>query len=159
MAVFFFHIDVDAPPHLVTERLRSVVREKGEFGKGLGEMSRREPPVISPFAGSVEEGSFKIRRDIGYQNSFLPLIYGRIVPIPTGTRVSVTMFLHPLVVVFVVVGLGSLGVRGLVGRSASHGALWGMLAFLIALTAGGFFPEAIKAKRLLAEAVSQTSKF
>jgi len=148
MAVFCFHIDVDAPPHLVTERLRSVVREKGEFGKGFG-----------PFLGSVEEDGFRIRRDISYQNSFLPLIYGRIVRTPTGTRVSIRMFLHPLVAVFVVVGLGSLGARELIGRSASHGAIWGMLAFLIALAAAGFFPEAIKAKRLLSEAVRNDSKF
>jgi hypothetical protein len=44
-----------------------------------------------PFIGSVQDHSFRIRRDIRYRNSFLPLVWGHIVPTPTGTRVIVTV--------------------------------------------------------------------
>jgi hypothetical protein len=61
------------------------------------------------------------------------------------------MFLHPLVAFFMVIWLGFLGRGALVDRSAPHAFFWGMFIFGVALTAGGFIPEAIKAKRLISE--------
>ena len=61
------------------------------------------------------------------------------------------MFLHPLVALFMLIWLGVVGRGALVDRSTPHAFLWSMFIFGIALTAGGFIPEAIKAKRLISE--------
>jgi hypothetical protein len=61
------------------------------------------------------------------------------------------MFLHPVVALFMAVWLGVVGHGALVDQSTPHAFLWGMFIFGVALTAGGFIPEAIKAKRLISE--------
>lgn len=50
--------------------------------------------------GKVSADRFEVLRVPSYHNSFAPLIRGNIQPSPTGTRVEGTMFLHPIVVVF-----------------------------------------------------------
>ena len=107
MPFYRFQIDVNVPPQLVVERLKSIVGEKPGFWKSMGWTSRE--PASPPFIGSVQENSFRIRRDIRHRNSFLPLIWGRIVATGTSTRVSVTMFIHPLVAVFMTFWLGMVG--------------------------------------------------
>ena len=106
-----------------------------------------------PFIGTVQDDSFRLRRDIRYRNSFLPLVWGRFISTPTGTRVSVTMFIHPLVALFMAFWLGMVGYGALKDRSTPPVVLWGMFIFGLALTAGGFFPEAIKARRLISATV------
>ena len=77
------------------------------------------------------------------------MIWGRLFSTPTGTTVRVTMFLHPLVAVFMAVWLGFVGRGALVDRSSPDIFLWGMFVFGIALTAVGFIPEVVTAKRLI----------
>jgi len=144
-----FQIEVNVPTQVVAERLRSIVREKPGFWESMAWMSRG--PASPAFVGTVQDDSFKIRRDIRYRNSFLPLIRGRIVPTGTGTRVSVTMFLHPLVAVFMTCWLGIAG--NIASASPVPLVPWGMCIFGVALTIGGFFPEALKAKRLISDVV------
>ena len=57
-----------------------------------------------------------------------------------------TMHLHPVVALFMLFYLGATG----------HGAAWGLFAFGVALTVGAFFPEALKAQRLLTNALLKT---
>src|SRR5436190_19553730 len=98
MAIYRFSLDVNVPPQVVAERLRPIVREKRQFSDfEAWQSSERATPA---FIGTVQDASFRIRRDIRSRNSFLPLIWGRVVPIGTGARVSVTMFIHPLVALF-----------------------------------------------------------
>jgi hypothetical protein len=68
-----------------------------------------------------------------------------------GARVVVTMFMHPLVLAFMLFWLGMAGRDAL--KSASSAGLWGILMFVIALSAAGFIPEVVKAKRLLSAVV------
>jgi hypothetical protein len=110
-------------------------------------------PDGPPFIGSVQDYSFRIRRDIRYRNSFLPLVWGHIVPTPTGAGVIVTMFMHPFTLAFMLFWLGIVGRGVLMDKSTSPAFLWGMFIFGIALCAGGFIPEAVKAKRLLSTIV------
>lgn len=77
------------------------------------------------------------------------MIRGRLTPIETGTRVSVTMFIHPAVAAFIFVGCAVL-------MHKSQGALAGMFVIGVALLVGAFFPEAIKAKRLLVAVLKPT---
>jgi hypothetical protein len=153
MAVYRFHVDVDVPPQTVAERLRSIVREKPTFWESFRMAWRARELASPPFIGTVQDDSFRLRRDIRYRNSFLPLVWGRFISTPTGTRVSVTMFIHPLVALFMAFWLGMVGYGALKDRSTPPVVLWGMFIFGLALTAGGFFPEAIKARRLISATV------
>lgn len=150
MPFYSFNLDLDIPPQAVAERLQSIVGQKPGLFESMA--WRQHDPGNPPFIGTVSDTSFKMRRDIQYRNSFLPLIRGRFGAIGTGTWVSVTMFIHPLVALFVVFWLG---VALSVAVSDQAGSLmgWGFLAFGIALTAAGFFPEAMKARRLISEAL------
>jgi hypothetical protein len=152
-----FEIDVDASPQVVVERLRSIVRDKLPFGESLRRMWPFANPLGAPFLGSVQDESFKFRRDIRYRNSFLPMIWGRVTPNVVGARVYVTMFIHPLVALFMIFWLGIAGHGAVSVPSASSVIPGGMFAFGIALTVGAFIPEAIKAKRLISDAVTNSA--
>lgn len=162
MPIYQFEVQSHLTPRLAMERVKELVGPKrtflGEFKRsfGAGEESGR------PFIGSVEADSFRVRRDIRYRNSFLPLVWGHIGSIPMGSRLRVTMFLHPLVAVFMLVWFSGVGVGALAffnspPNSASHWAGLvpiGMLVFGVALVCGGFFPEAIRARRILEQALA-----
>jgi hypothetical protein len=152
-----FEIDVDAPPPVVVERLRSIVRDKPTFMESLRQIWPFGNPAGAPFIGCVQEESFKIRRDIRYRNSFLPMIWGRVTPNGVGARVYVTMFIHPLVALFMIFWLGMVGYGALSIPSASSLIPGGMFIFGVALTVGAFIPEAIKAKRLISDAVTNSA--
>ena len=153
MPLYRFHIDATVPPQTVTERIRCAVRKNG----GLGEYFRTtwggRIPEGPPFIGSVQEYSFRIRRIIRYRNSFRPLVWGNIVPTPTGARIKVTIFMHPFTLAFMLFWLGIVGRGALMDQSTSHTILWGMFILGIALCIGGFVPEVAKAKRLLSTIV------
>jgi len=150
MPYYRFVINAHAPHQVVTERLRSVHNTPREV-EAFPESSRRE--LSMPFVGYVKEDSFTLRRNIRYQNSFLPLIRGRILPTETGTQVKVTMFMHPLVAIFMVFWLWLTGPYAPADQSTSTHSAWPLFAFGLLVALGGFFLEAIKAKRLLVEAV------
>ena len=111
MPIYWFQLDVGELPPMVVQRVQSLVGPEPKLSTRelfLGRRSeeRAEDPV---FVGSVRELSFSIRRYIRYRNSFLPMIRGRLTPIETGTRVSVTMFIHPAVAVFMAFWLTFVG--------------------------------------------------
>lgn len=94
LPLYRFSLDVPAPVNVVAARLRGVVVE---------DFSPR------PFAGEVEDDSFRIRRRIRYRNSFLPRIEGHMASASGGTRVDVAMSMHPLVLVFTLFWLSFVG--------------------------------------------------
>ncbi len=61
-----------------------------------------------PFRGKIAEDTFTLHRTILYNNSFLPLIKGRITE-DNITIVDVVMRLHAVIAVFMFVWLGSVG--------------------------------------------------
>lgn len=152
MPIYSFRVDVDAPPRIVAERLRAVVGEPPSFGESFRMPWSPGDPASPPFIGTVRDESFRIRRDIRRRNSFLPLIWGRILATPLGTRVNVIMFIHPMVAIFIAFWFGMVGKFILADNSPLLVPL-GMLLFGVVLTAWGFFPEAIKARRVITEAV------
>ena len=82
------------------------------------------------------------------------MIWGHIMPNGVGARVSVTMFIHPLVALFMIFWLSmvAFGAVSLLGSSSLIPL--GMFVFGIALAVGCFVPEAIKAKRLISDAIT-----
>ena len=155
MPFYRFEIEVNAPPPAVVERLRAIVRGTLSFRESLRQSFPFNQAEGAPFIGSVLDDSFKMKRNIRYRNSFLPLIRGRIESYGVGTRVSVTMFLHPVVAIFMIFWLGMIASVAVSHPTASP-IPWGMLAFGIALSVGGFIPEAIKAKHLISAALSDS---
>lgn len=149
MPFYRFQVDVNAPPQVVLDRLKSIVGPKPGFWESMTWTSRGSATV--PFIGAVQDDSFSIHRDIRYRNSFLPLIRGRIMPTGTATRVSVTMFIHPFVAVFMLFWLGMVVHFALISPAPLIPG--GMFLAGVAMTLGGFFPEAFKARRLICEAV------
>ncbi len=64
------------------------------------------------------------------------------------------MFIHPLVAVFMIFWLGVVAFGAVSARGTSSLIPLGMLIFGIALTVGSFIPEAIKAKRMISDAIT-----
>src|ERR1700690_4052606 len=124
MPLYWFHIDAIQPPYVLEDRLRSLVREEPSWRELFQRIWKRGEPPGPPFIGWVRDGSFKLHRDIRYRNSFLPVVHGRIVPADIGTRIQVTMSIHPLVAVFLAIWFGSLGFSAsqFEARAATHGA-------------------------------------
>ncbi len=124
--------------------------------------------VASPrrFRGEVGADGFKFARVIGYRNSFLPIVRGRVTPAGSGSRVEGTMEMHLAVGAFMALWLSGvlLGcvVAGLVtayevlsGRVPNPALVvpFVMLALGWGTVALGFGLEAQKALRLLEEIV------
>jgi hypothetical protein len=157
MPFYRFEIDTTLTQQVVMERIRSLIREREAI---LGFFLRTRQPFnpATPFVGSAGEDSFSMQRDIRYRNSFLPRIRGKAGPGPTGTCVKVTMFLHPLVAVFVTFWLGIVGSFALLTLSSSDPFVslgpGSMFLFGLVLTCGAFFFEAFKARRLLSAALA-----
>ena len=103
------------------------------------------------FQGTVSESSFEIERVISYRNSFLPKIRGTIRADAQGSSISVSMSLSPFVLVFLAVWL--CGAIPMLAVTLSAGSFkWApvaLLAFIWAMTIGGFHFEAAKAEQAL----------
>src|SRR5665213_3260484 len=100
MPFYSFHLSVPARPDVVAERVRRMVSPAPTVLGALASRWRRSQTPPSPFLGSVENLTFKIRRNIQYRNSFLPIIRGKVIPTPTGSTVNVFMYMHPFSFVF-----------------------------------------------------------
>jgi YD repeat-containing protein len=155
MPLFAFHLDVSAPPDVVEERVRAAV------GKAPGSLERmktswsgpREPGF--PLLGIVEGHGFRIQRAIRYRNSFLPVIRGKIVSTPTGSRVDVWMYMPPVSFTFMLIWFGFLAFiesKVVDSNIARSYAPLGMIVFGLVLSLGSFFYEVLKAMPLLSQA-------
>jgi hypothetical protein len=173
MPYYRYQLHLHLAPQVVADRIRAVTREPPGFWDRPSWWSGDKP--VPPFLGRVDEHSFRVRRDIHYTNAFLPRIRGQISPIPGGSTVRVTMHLHPFVAAFEVLWLSFTGFFALIAVANSFAGFvalrtrgdtggpdglpalipLAMFVFGIALTCGAFFPEAMKAKRLLETAVGK----
>jgi hypothetical protein len=119
---------------------------------GFGSPSR-------PFEGEIGDCVFTVQGAISYRNSFLPQIRGKITTAPEGSRIWISMTLHPFVLVFMTIWLGGLGVAtvlilsGELRRGGSPSAAFipaVMFAVGWAIATGAFAFEANIAEPLLA---------
>jgi len=156
MPISSFQVDVNAPPSVVVERLRTVVGPAPFLSVSVPWWG--SDTANPPFIGKVSDRSFRIQRDSRRRNSFLPIVWGHIVATPRGTRVKVTMFIHPFAAIFMAVWLG-MAVRIMVSVSDVNLFPVGIVFMIIgvAVMGRGFFPEARKARELLTRAVFDPS--
>jgi hypothetical protein len=161
MPFYRFHLDTPLSESAASERIQGLIRPaRRTFREWIAfNITREDNTVGPPFLGTVRDSTFRLRRDIRYRNSFLPLIWGRVVSSGGGSRINITMFLHPLVALFMILWFSGLG-YGIVQlwihrKEAVPFAVFVpavMILFGVALLLVCFIPEAIKAKRLLESA-------
>ncbi|TKR30918.1 hypothetical protein FCE95_12560 [Luteimonas gilva] len=140
-----------------------------EAVRRVASCTQRKPRLMEPFwsafgtddkkaryfAGEVTADAFSICRVIRYQNGFAPQIRGKVLPELGGSRIRLTMHLHPLAGLFMAFWLSMVGFMSVQMLAAPTGAGTGtlipigMFVFGVALTALAFYPEAIKAKNKL----------
>lgn len=121
----------------------------------------REKPYQGEFAGS----HFEISRIIGYRNSFLPMITGDVKSEFIGCSVSISMYPHISVIIFILCGLAAVGsffmtnlgsfISSLIQTSTANfsfllpaGAMFG---FGYVLTLAGFKFESGQSKKFFQE--------
>jgi hypothetical protein len=157
MPFYRFHIESPFSTQNVLERIHGLVRDQPAFWSSIKEQFGSRPNNSPPFIGKIEGSEFHIHRDIRYRNSFLPRISGKVSASRLGTQIKITMSLHPFVAIFILFWLGSVGIGGFaVAHKSLEQALipLGMFIFGVALTLGGFYPEAIKARHLLEQSLT-----
>jgi len=91
-------------PQEIHYRLDQIVDTSKHFNT-IFSMARRE----KLYHGELSESNFKIVRKIGYRNSFLPVIQGRVSSSAQQTRIDIQMRLHMAVLIFIIVWLGVVG--------------------------------------------------
>ena len=152
-----FSIETSLTSDEVRNALASAAEPRKWFRFGPGRCS---------FEGEVGIDSFRLRRIIGYRNSFLPDIRGRIMATNGGSTVEGTMSLHPIVLGFMIVWFGGvLLIGGAMSVAMLARGVWqpmvlvplGMLAFGWILTSGAFTFEARKARALLVEMLAPST--
>ena len=162
MAFYSFQLQSDLSTQGALDIIQKLARERPGFGQSLKESFGWRPEDNPPFIGKVEGNEFSFYRDIRGRNSFLPRIRGRVLAYRNGSRIEVNMYLHPLVILFMLFWLGGVG-------SAAASMLWrgkgtealvplGMFVFGLLMILGGFYPEAIKARRILEERIQREER-
>lgn len=105
------------------------------------------------FEGQITQDNIRVRRVLGYNNSFAPESHIVVHPAARGSRVEVTMRPHPFVFVFIAVWcLGISGVVMAAGREAIAAALvalLGVAAMVYVIVLAAFWYEASKQERTL----------
>jgi hypothetical protein len=149
MPVYRFELRTPLQADEALARIRAIVGAQRTFGG---------PP---PFVGKVKGESFKLQRDIGHRNAFLPVVRGRVTSEPGGTRVKVTMTLHAFVALFMAVWFWGVGYGAWSLFSEPPKEFHWMAAMPVALLVFGlvvpcvaFFPEATLARRLIEQAIA-----
>lgn len=117
-----------------------------------------------PYEGEIKGTSFKVSRIINYGNSFLPVVFGKIISDGNQTRVIIKMRPIKSVLIFMTLWLGLVGllclgilVSGLLqikqllktGFSPAYLIPFGMFAFGYSLILLGYRLEAKKTKEFL----------
>jgi hypothetical protein len=105
-----------------------------------------------PYRGEIFEDSFKIIRNIGYRNSFVPIIKGKIIDNYPGTVIEVKMRMMIFVYIFMLVWFGGISIGlmfALKGAILAAIVPLGMLAFGYLIVMVGYKYEVNKAKKFL----------
>ncbi len=142
------------PPYDVSRVLSSVTTTANPY---FGKPPKGMPTDVLHFLGRVSERDFTILRNVKGQNSFRPLVRGKIEPELSGSRIRVQMTLHPIVAVFLTLWIAFAGQGALEGifraglRSIDFAGPAGMVLFAMTITCSFFFYEVFRTRRDLAK--------
>jgi len=142
---------------VTTNLTKQEVLEKINANTGRAELLSQSYGTL--FSGTVNSESFKIRRNINYRNSFLPIVTGRFLPHGNRTILQLTFKPVEFVIAFMIVWLGGVSLASISmifllitcpeTFSAPMLIPFAMLVFGIALFGGGFTAEYPKSKDTL----------
>lgn len=105
------------------------------------------------FEGKIDKQGFEIQKIIHNRNSFLPVLYGRIIPADRGSRIEIKLTLNILVGVFSVIWLSAMSGAFVLlaitktNNSASNEYLWapfaaiGLFLLMVNLGFGSYAKE------------------
>lgn len=108
-----------------------------------------------PYEGCIKNSTFRIKRNISYRNSFLPMINGTIEKNNDKVTITVKMKLHTLIIIFLCIwcGLSGFASIAIITDMINHSEFGlhflyplGMLLFAYALTMSAFKYESNKTK-------------
>lgn len=146
------------PPWELIDHLSDWIAPSSVFSFKLFGKSHKKP-----YEGEVNGNQFRINRVIGYRNSFLPKISGRIEVSDNGSIVHILMRPNVLVLAFMTMWLGIAGYLFLGGLviflSSEHQTLsivlvpGGMFLFGYSLLLGAFKYESIQSRKDLEKAL------
>jgi len=147
----FYRFELHAPltPPELLRRLRGV---SYQHARGWSRLFSLAPPGTA-FIGEVTADSFKLQRHIRYRNAYLPQIRGQISGEGDGSRMQVSMSLHPWALALTVLWL-FLTLRVLLNVALvwqGHLIPAGFVLFGIALILVCFWLEVSRARCMLAE--------
>lgn len=135
----------------IVKRLSEIIEPKKTF-----RLSILSSDSSKSYEGQINGQTFEIKRIIGYRNSFLPRINGIIERDFNGMTIKVKMRLHILVIVFLFIWCGAVGLGCLASLTRVFGNSefnlttlipFGMLIFVYLMTMGGFKFESKKSKK------------
>ncbi len=135
----------------ITRRLEDSIETERVFRSGL--------ESAQPYKGQIIGNRFEISKIIGYKNSFLPVIKGKIEGDYNRTTITVKMRPRMAVLVFLFIWCSGVGIACIVsliqvfngsGFNPVIFIPFGMLAFAYLLTMGAFKFESSKSKQDLA---------
>lgn len=165
MPFYFCTLRTSLPPEAVEERLAKATRPFAIFPVPTWARIRRyfetvtvpPDPATPAFIGAVQRDGFRIQRAILYRNSFLPMMWGRVVGDARGSDIRVLMTLHPLLWIAYIIGLGLWIVHALHPEARVHSMNALMAAAVLGITLVGFVPEALIARKKLDALLAATT--
>src|SRR2546425_5398947 len=80
MPIYWFELEARLGTQAAIARIKELVGPPRSFWTGFSFGAGDD--ATPPFIGKIEGDSFRVRRDIHYRNSFLPLVWGRISSVP-----------------------------------------------------------------------------
>ncbi|MDH5181779.1 MAG: hypothetical protein OEZ39_01340 [Gammaproteobacteria bacterium] len=151
-----FQLVSDKQPDAVAGLIRENCAPGGVFGFA-GEHK--------PLLGTYADRSFKLCRHISYRNSFLPVATGRIKAQDNGSVIDVSLRMHMAVIVFMAVwsafflyGTVATIYMSFSGMDTLNPVVIGLFLFGYLLMQGGFWFEAAKIRKLLAEIITVSDR-
>ena len=158
MPIYKFQVHTPLAMETAIARIQAITAEPESFWESTRNTFWSRPgKQTRPFRGEVVRYSFNLERAISSRYAWQLQIHGRIDAMPCGSRMSVIMYLHPIAIL-IVCGVFSVAVRfawDAFNTSQSLARPVFMFIVGVILTYAGFFPEAIKSRRLLETAIKR----
>lgn len=159
MPVYKFQVHTPLAAETAIARIQAITDKPESYWESVRKTWSRRNKQTRPFQGEVEVDSFNLELANSARRQGQLQIHGRIDPAPSGSRMSVIMYLHPLGILIVGGLLSYAGWLAWNTFSTSQSLSRPVFLFIagVAITCLVFFPDAVEARRLLETAVNSRS--
>mgnify|MGYP003579774385 CR=1 FL=1 len=158
MPIYKFQVHTPLALETAIGRIQAITAEPESFWESTRNTFWSRPGnQTRPFRGEVVGYSFDLERAISARYAWQLQIHGRIDAADSGSRMSVIMYLHPIAIL-IVCSVFSVAARSAWNAFNTSQSLSGpifMFIIGVVVTCLCFFPEAVKARRLLETAIKR----